>query len=146
MASQTGYHYPFIRNSDTRPMPFNKDKELNVHGSNLEPCGSDPITGFFRDGCCNTCDEDIGSHTVCIEVTTKFLEYSKSAGNDLSTAHPEFDFPGLKEGDRWCLCAARWLEAYENGMAPKVFLKNTHQKALDTVPLELITQHAAIIN
>lgn len=137
---------PFLGNSDTRPMRFNKDKGINVLGSNLEPCGSDPLTGFFRDGCCNTCDEDTGSHTVCVEVTSTFLEFSKSVGNDLSTAHPEFDFPGLKEGDRWCLCAARWLEAYENGIAPKVFLKNTHQRALENVPLELFTQHAAIIN
>ncbi|MCS5582554.1 MAG: DUF2237 domain-containing protein [Pseudomonadales bacterium] len=127
-------------------MPVVKEEEINVLGTKLEPCGTDPVTGFFRDGCCNTCDEDVGSHTVCIEVTSDFLEYSRFAGNDLSTPHPEFQFPGLKEGDRWCLCAGRWLEAYEKGMAPRVFLNNTHKKALKAVPLDLFQQHAVRIN
>lgn len=106
----------------------------------------EPLTGFFRDGCCNTCAQDVGSHTVCVEVTQAFLEYSRFAGNDLSTPHPEFQFPGLQEGDRWCLCAGRWLEAYEKGMAPRVFLNNTHIKALKTIPLSLLEQFAATIN
>lgn len=122
------------------------DPSINVLGEPLEPCGTDPVTGFFRDGCCNTCKEDVGSHTVCVEVSTRFLEYSRFAGNDLSTPHPEFQFPGLKEGDRWCLCASRWLEAYEKGMAPRVFLANTHAKALEVVPLDVLREHAASIN
>ncbi|MDA0978343.1 MAG: DUF2237 domain-containing protein [Proteobacteria bacterium] len=123
-----------------------KDEALNVLGSALEPCSMEPLTGFFRDGCCNTCAQDVGSHTVCVEVTQAFLEYSRFAGNDLSTPHPEFQFPGLQEGDRWCLCAGRWLEAYEKGMAPRVFLNNTHIKALKTIPLSLLEQFAATIN
>lgn len=119
---------------------------INVLGEKLEPCGTDPMTGFFRDGCCNTCDEDLGSHTVCVEATTEFLEYSRFAGNDLSTPHPEFGFPGLKEGDRWCLCAGRWLEAFEKGMAPRVFLKNTHIKALDIIPREDLEAFAVTVN
>ena len=122
------------------------DEPINVLGEKLEPCGTDPMTGFFRDGCCNTCDQDVGSHTVCVEVSQEFLEYSRFAGNDLSTPHPEFGFPGLKPGDRWCLCAGRWLEAYEKGMAPKVFLNNTHIKALEVVPLEHLQQFAVTLN
>jgi uncharacterized protein (DUF2237 family) len=122
------------------------DAPVNVLGGELEPCGTDPMTGFLRDGCCNTCKEDVGSHTVCVEVTTEFLEYSRFVGNDLSTPHPEFGFPGLKGGDRWCLCAGRWLQAYEKGVAPKVFLKNTHIKALDIVPLEYLQAFAAQLN
>ena len=102
------------------------DESINVLGEPLAVCGQDPVTGFFRDGCCNTNDQDVGSHTVCVEVTERFLEYSRFRGNDLSTPRPEFGFPGLKEGDRWCLCAARWLEAHEQGMAPRVFLMSTH--------------------
>ncbi len=123
-----------------------KAESLNVFGRELTPCSIDPLTGFFRDGCCNTCEQDVGSHTVCIEVTNDFLEYSRFAGNDLSTPHPEFGFSGLNEGDRWCLCAGRWLEAHEKGMAPKVVLENTHQKALETIPLALLTQHAVRVN
>lgn len=122
------------------------DMSLNVFGEPLEPCSNEPLTGFFRDGCCNTCAEDVGSHTVCAEVSADFLDYSRFVGNDLSTPHPEFGFPGLKPGDRWCLCAGRWLQAYEKGMAPKVFLKNTHIRALETVPLELLEQFAVGIN
>ena len=122
------------------------DAPVNVLGGELEPCSMDPVTGFLRDGCCNTCKEDVGSHTVCVEVTTEFLEYSRFVGNDLSTPHPEFGFPGLKGGDRWCLCAGRWLQAYEKGVAPKVFLNNTHIKALDIVPLEYLQEFAATVN
>lgn len=111
-------------------------------GLALQPCSMDPVTGFFRDGCCNTCDQDVGSHTVCVEVTQEFLEYSRFAGNDLSTPHPEWEFPGLQEGDRWCLCASRWLEAHEKGMAPRVFLESTHIKALEIVPFQLLEQYA----
>ena len=123
-----------------------KDESINVLGGTLEPCSTDPATGFFRDGCCNTCSEDVGSHTVCIEITTKFLEYSRFAGNDLTTPHPDFGFPGLKEGNRWCLCAARWLEAHDKGMAPRVFLNNTHIKALEIIPLALLEEQAVSIN
>lgn len=123
-----------------------KDESVNILGGKLEPCSLDPITGFFRDGCCNTCDQDVGSHTVCVEVTLDFLEYSRFAGNDLTTPHLEFDFPGLKEGDRWCLCANRWLEAHEKGMAPRIFLKNTHRKAMEIIPEALLKQFAATIN
>ena len=116
---------------------------LNVFGEPLDSCNQHPATGFYRDGACNTCEQDIGSHTVCAEMTEAFLDYSRFKGNDLSTPMPEFGFPGLKPGDAWCLCAARWLEAYEDGMAPRVYLMRTHQKALDTVPLELLKKHAA---
>lgn len=122
------------------------DESLNVYGERLAPCSEDPLTGFFRDGCCNTSDDDIGSHTVCIEVTQDFLEYSRFRGNDLSTPHPEFGFPGLKPGDRWCLCASRWLEAYEQDMAPRVYLQRTHQKAADIVPLALLRRYAVDLN
>lgn len=118
------------------------DDSINVLGDELVPCGIDPVTGFFRDGCCNTCDQDVGSHTVCVQVTQEFLEYSRFAGNDLSTPHLEFGFPGLKEGDRWCLCAGRWLEAHEKNMAPRVFLDGTHKKALEVVPFQLLEQYA----
>jgi uncharacterized protein (DUF2237 family) len=117
-------------------------ESLNVFGAELEPCSSDPVTGFFRDGCCNSCAEDHGSHTVCTVVTERFLEYSRFRGNDLSTPRPEFGFAGLKEGDSWCLCASRWLEAYEAGMAPKVNLQSTHEKALDIVALDKLKAHA----
>ncbi len=122
------------------------DESLNVFGEPLIPCSEDPVTGFFRDGCCNTSDDDIGSHTVCVEVSQKFLEYSRFRGNDLSTPAPHFGFPGLKPGDRWCLCAARWLEAYQQDMAPRVFLRRTHAKALDTVPLTVLRKFAADLN
>lgn len=108
----------------------------NVLGGELELCSSDPVTGFLRDGCCQTCKEDLGSHTVCSVVTDDFLNYSKQQGNDLSTPRPEFEFPGLKEGDAWCLCAGRWLQAYEAGMAPRVKLKSTHARALEIIALE----------
>jgi len=118
------------------------DASLNVFGEPLETCSERPMTGFFRDGCCNTGQEDTGSHTVCVEATREFLEYSRFRGNDLSTPMPRYGFPGVKPGDRWCLCAARWLEAYNSGMAPKVYLKRTHQRALEIVPLELLRKFA----
>jgi uncharacterized protein (DUF2237 family) len=123
-----------------------KEKPINVLGETLEPCSMDPLTGFFRDGCCNTSEDDFGSHTVCIEVSQEFLEYSRFRGNDLSTPVPEFGFPGLKAGDRWCLCASRWLEAEQQGMAPKVFLTRTHQKALAIIALELLKQYSVDLN
>lgn len=122
------------------------DESLNVFGEILETCGDDPTTGFFRDGCCNTSKDDVGSHTVCVQVTKEFLEYSRFKGNDLSTPAPQFGFPGLQPGDTWCLCAARWLEAHKEGMAPKVFLTRTHIKALDVVPLEILREFAIDLN
>ncbi len=122
------------------------DDSLNVFGEKLETCGEDPMTGFFRDGCCNTSDQDLGSHTVCVEVTDDFLSYSSSRGNDLVTPMPAYGFPGLKAGDRWCLCAARWLEAQQADMAPRVFLRRTHLRALEVVPMELLRQYAADLN
>ena len=120
------------------------DPSTNVFGERLEGCSERPVTGFFRDGCCNTSDQDVGSHTVCVEVTREFLEFSRFRGNDLSTPRPEFQFPGLKPGDRWCLCAARWLEAHAQGMAPRVLLKGTHQRALEVVSLDLLKKFAPI--
>ncbi|WP_193162933.1 DUF2237 family protein [Microbulbifer hainanensis] len=119
---------------------------VNVFGDPLQPCSMDPVTGFFRDGCCNTSEQDAGSHTVCVEVTEEFLMYSRSRGNDLSTPVPEFGFPGLEPGDRWCLCAARWLEAHQQDMAPRVYLQRTHVKALEIVPLALLRQYAVDLN
>lgn len=122
------------------------DESLNVFGEKLEECGGNPVTGFFRDNCCNTSKDDVGSHTVCIETSKEFLEYSRFRGNDLSTPISDFDFPGLRPGDLWCLCAARWLEAVESKMAPRVYLKKTHIKALEIVPLALLKQYAADLN
>jgi uncharacterized protein (DUF2237 family) len=122
------------------------DPSVNVFGEELAGCNDRPTTGFFRDGCCNTSDDDVGSHTVCVEVTRDFLEFSRFRGNDLSTPRPEFQFPGLKPGDRWCLCAARWLEAHQHGMAPRVVLKGTHERALAIVPLELLKKFAVDLN
>jgi len=122
------------------------DESLNVLGEKLESCGEDPVTGFFRDGHCNTCSEDLGSHTVCIKASKAFLEFSRFRGNDLSTPVPEFEFRGLKPGDAWCLCAGRWLEAYEHDIAPRVYLKRTHRKALDIVPMELLKKYAVDLN
>jgi uncharacterized protein (DUF2237 family) len=122
------------------------DPSVNVFGEALQRCSDRPLTGFFRDGCCNTGEQDLGSHTVCVEVTKEFLEFSRFRGNDLSTARPEFNFPGLQPGDRWCLCAARWLEAHEQGMAPRVILKGTHERALEIVPLQLLKQFAVDLN
>ena len=125
---------------------YEMDESINVFGDPLISCSEDPITGFFRDGCCNTNDQDLGSHTVCIETSQTFLEFSRFKGNDLSTPMPDYGFPGLKPGDRWCLCAARWLEAHDQGMAPRVHLSRTHIKALEIVPLELLKTYAADLN
>ncbi|MBU3725588.1 MAG: DUF2237 domain-containing protein [Burkholderiaceae bacterium] len=114
----------------------------NVLGGPLAPCSHDPLTGFFRDGCCNTSPEDFGSHTVCAQMTEAFLSFSKSRGNDLSTPNPQYRFPGLKPGDRWCLCAARWREAAEAGVAPPVILEATHQRALEVIALADLEYHA----
>ncbi len=122
------------------------DESINVFGEKLEICGEDPITGFYRDGKCNTCADDMGSHTVCIQTSREFLEYTKSRGNDLSTPVPEFNFKGLKPGDSWCVCAVRWLEAAHSGMAPRIHLKSTHIKALEIVPMELLKKYAVDLN
>lgn len=119
-----------------------KDRSVNVMGNPLEPCSNDPLTGFFRDAHCNTCAEDHGSHTVCALMTAEFLAYSKYVGNDLSTPRPEFGFAGLKPGDQWCLCAARFLQAHDEGCAPQVRLEATHERALEIVPLNVLKQHA----
>lgn len=114
---------------------------VNVLGEKLELCGTDPKTGFYRDGCCNTGPDDHGSHTVCVVMTDEFLEFTKAQGNDLSTPVPAFGFPGLKAGDGWCLCAARWQEAYNAGRAPRVRLLATHQGALQHCTLEDLKSH-----
>ena len=118
------------------------DASVNVFNEPLEVYGKDPVTGYFRDGCCNTNDQDRGSHTVCAVVTEEFLEYSREQGNDLITPRPEFGFPGLKPGDRWCLCASRWSEAERHGAAPRVYLRATHQRALERVPLGQLKRYA----
>lgn len=117
-------------------------EQKNVLGEPIQPCSFRPITGFFRDGCCHTDERDRGSHTVCVEMTDAFLEFSSARGNDLSTPVPEFQFPGLKAGDRWCLCAARWMEAYEAGMAPHVILQSTNERALEICPYEALAAFA----
>jgi uncharacterized protein (DUF2237 family) len=118
------------------------DPSLNVLGDRLEPCSMQPLTGFFRDGCCNTSREDRGRHTVCVIVTAEFLALSKYLGNDLSTPRPELHFAGLKPGDRWCLCAARFLQAAQEFAAPQVVLSATHARTLEIVPMELLQRHA----
>ncbi len=114
----------------------------NVFGDPLQACSLAPKTGFFRNGCCDTGPEDIGSHTVCVEVTDDFLQFSKARGNDLSTPHPDFGFPGLKAGDRWCLCAPRWQEAFQENQAPRVVLRATHEGALEHCSLADLKSHA----
>jgi uncharacterized protein len=116
--------------------------ERNVLGGELETCGSDPLTGFYRDGCCRTGPEDIGSHTICAVVSAEFLDHQQSIGNDLSTPMPMFNFPGLEPGDRWCVTAANWLRAHEAGVAAFVVLAATHERALEIVPLEVLEQYA----
>ena len=113
--------------------------ERNVLGAELEECGTDPMTGFFRNGACDTCAQDRGSHTVCAVMTAEFLAYSKYVGNDLSTPRPEWHFPGLHPGDPWCVVAGRWLQAYEAGVAAPVVLAATNARALEIVPIELLT-------
>ncbi len=116
--------------------------DRNVLGDDLEPCGSDPVTGFFRDGACHTGPDDRGSHTVCAVVTREFLEHQRGIGNDLSTPMPRYRFPGLVPGDRWCVTAANWLRAHRDGAAAPVVLASTHERALDIVPLSALREHA----
>lgn len=118
------------------------DPSINVLGGALEDCSHDPVTGFFRTGCCDTGPEDRGLHTVCAVMTAEFLALSKYLGNDLSTPRPEFGFTGLQPGDQWCLCAARFLQAHDEGAAPRLRLKATHRRTLDIVPLAVLRQHA----
>jgi hypothetical protein len=118
-----------------------KDPAINVLGTELLPCSTQPLTGFFRDGHCNTCAEDQGSHTVCAVMNAEFLAYSKYVGNDLTTPIPAFNFPGLRPGDRWCLCASRFLQAHEEGCAPEVILAATHRRALEVVPIEVLREN-----
>ena len=122
------------------------EKQKNVFGEEIDTCCESPITGFFRDGFCHTDDTDKGVHTICVSMTEDFLEFSKSKGNDLSTPRPKFNFPGLKEGDSWCLCAERWVEAYEVSMAPKLYIKRTNLRTLDIVPLEILKKFAIDLN
>ena len=114
----------------------------NVLGGDLIVCSSDPMTGFFRTGTCDTCGDDEGMHTVCAVMTTDFLRFSKDAGNDLSTPHPEFQFPGLQPGDRWCLCLPRWIEALEAGAAPQLVLRATHMSAIEFLSMETLVKYA----
>lgn len=118
----------------------------NIFGEALVPCGMDPVTGFYRDGCCDTGPEDRGSHTVCVAVTDDFLAYTQSVGNDLSTPLLAHGFAGLKSGDRWCLCASRWLQAYEAGKAPRVHVQSTHEAALQIISMDILTSMAADLN
>ena len=133
-------------------MPRDGDREggkrpaRNVLGGVLGTCSTSPMTGFFRDGCCNTAPQDVGSHTVCVVLTAEFLAFSKASGNDLSTPVPEWGFPGLKPEDRWCLCAPRWQEAFEAGAAPRVVLTATHEGALDHCELAELKRHAIDLN
>jgi uncharacterized protein (DUF2237 family) len=116
--------------------------ERNVLGEPLQPCGTDPMTGFYRDGCCNTGAEDVGSHTICAVVTEEFLAHQRAIGNDLVTPMPHFRFPGLVPGDRWCVTAANWLRAYADGAPALVVLASTHERALEVVPLQALREHA----
>ena len=116
--------------------------DLNVLGSDLEPCGTDPVTGFYRDGCCSTGPEDRGRHTICAVVTAEFLEHQRSIGNDLMTAMPQYRFPGLVPGDRWCVTAVNWLRAHHDGFAAPVVLASTHERTLEVVPLDALQANA----
>jgi len=118
------------------------DEQRNVFGEPIEMCSNRPMTGFYRTGCCHTGEDDVGLHTVCVEMTEEFLAFSKMRGNDLSTPLPEFGFPGLKLGDRWCLCAERWCEALQAGMAPRVILRATHEATLEVAKLEDLKRYA----
>jgi uncharacterized protein len=126
-----------VHQSDTRAVD-----DLNVLGGPLAPCGTDPVTGFFRDGCCHTGPEDVGSHTVCAVVTVEFLEHQQRIGNDLITPMSQYRFPGLVPGDRWCVTAANWLQAHVDGAAAYVVLASTHERALEIIPLEALQEHA----
>lgn len=118
-----------------------KTKTKNILGAELQSCCTDPMTGFFRDGFCNTNHQDQGTHVVCAIMTDEFLQFTKSRGNDLSTPRPEYDFPGLKAGDGWCVCAQRWKEAYDAGVAPPVKAEATHEKALEVIPKHALEKH-----
>ena len=115
---------------------------VNIFGEPIKSCSTNPNTGFYRDGCCNTGDDDFGMHTVCAVITEEFLEFSRKVGNDLSTPQSQWNFPGLKPGDHWCLCAKRWLEAYSAGVAPQVDLEATHERTLKVVPMNVLLKHA----
>jgi len=130
--------YPAMQERRQEPL----SGQRNVYGEPLKSCSERPLTGFFRTGCCHTGPDDVGLHTVCVVVTADFLAFSKARGNDLSTPHPEFDFPGLKPGDRWCLCAARWREAFEAGKAPRVILGATHEATLEIVDFDDLKRYA----
>ena len=125
----------------TRPIRYDAGAR-NVLGQELVPCSFDPVTGFFRNGCCETGPHDVGMHTVCAVMTAEFLAFSAAVGNDLSTPRPELGFAGLRPGDRWCLCAPRWKEALDAGAAPKVVLESTHEETLAIVPLGVLKDHA----
>ena len=136
-----------------RPLPatltMKRDSDYiprNVLGGLLATCSDVPVTGFYRDGCCNVGADDLGVHSTCVRLTAEFLEFSKSRGNDLSTPRPEFNFPGLKPGDRWCLCAARWVEAHEAGKAPQLVLSATHEAMLEFAPIEVLKKYALDLN
>ena len=116
--------------------------DRNVLGAPLEPCGTEPLTGFYRDGCCTSGPQDLGSHTVCSVVSAEFLAFQREVGNDLSTPRPEFGFPGLRPGDRWCVVAVRWLQAHHDGVAPPVVLASTNERALEVVPLSVLQEYA----
>lgn len=118
------------------------EKSVNIFGEELILCSSNPQTGYFRDGCCNTDNSDLGIHTVCVITSNEFLEFSKKAGNDLSTPLPQYAFPGLKAGDKWCLCAARFLEAHNNGVAPQIILEATHERTTEVIPMNLLLKYA----
>ncbi len=133
---------PMTDRQDATNIRYDADAR-NVLGGELIPCSLDPVTGFFRNGCCETGPHDLGLHTVCAVMTEAFLAFSKAAGNDLSTPRPEFGFEGLKPGDRWCLCAPRWKEALDAGMAPQIVLESTHEETLAIVPLGVLKDYAA---
>mgnify|MGYP000719024339 CR=1 FL=1 len=146
-STKTPAHGSSARRADeTTSGPGGERVAKNVLGEPLVPCGLDPVTGFYRNGCCDTGPEDRGSHTVCVAVTDEFLAFTAARGNDLSTPVPAYGFPGLQAGDRWCLCASRWREAYAAGKAPRVYLAATHEAALRVVALEELTDMAADLN
>ena len=126
----------------TEQPPYTTYPSVNVLGTPLHACSFDPKTGFYRDGCCNTGPDDLGVHTVCVQVTAQFLHFSRTMGNDLTTPAPQYGFRGLRPGDRWCLCAARWREALEAGVAPPVVLEATHRQTLEVVELDDLLRHA----
>ena len=132
----------YAQNMTIIPKPNQKSSALNVLKKPLQPCCFDPLTGFFRDGFCHTNMQDTGTHVVCAQVTSEFLEFTKSRGNDLSSPNPQYNFLGLKAGDFWCLCALRWLEAYEAGVAPKIKLESTNIKALEFIDLEILKNNS----